>query len=258
MSPASLPPPTTADVDFIQVPTTLLAQVDSSVGGKVGVNFDQGKNLVGAFYQPRFVAIDPDSLYSLPLRERRSGLAEMIKYGIIYDKPFFETLAGEGGKLLRLTSDKLEYAIARSLVRSKRASWSRTSETRVCGPSSILGHTVGHALEAITHYRVYRHGEAISIGMVSAAMIGEEIGLTDPADTALIKAAFRAVGLPTALDPQFAPGGLLRLMAWDKKAVKGVARFVLMEKLGRVTPGHDVPAEAILRALERQQAMAND
>lgn len=239
-------------LDFVQVPTTLLAQVDSSVGGKVGVNFDQGKNLVGAFYQPRFVAIDPDSLYSLPLRERRSGLAEMIKYGIIYDKPFFETLTREGEKLLRLSSTHLEYAIARSCEIKARVV---EQDERDEGLRAILnfGHTVGHALEAITRYRVYRHGEAISIGMVSAAMIGEEIGLTDPADTAAIKAAFRAVGLPTALDPQIAPGGLLRLMAWDKKAVKGVARFVLMEKIGRVTPGHDVPPDVVLRALERQQ-----
>ncbi len=241
-------------LDFVQVPTTLLAQVDSSVGGKVGVNFDQGKNLVGAFYQPRFVAIDPDSLYSLPLRERRSGLAEMIKYGIIDDRPFFETLAREGEGLLRLSSAYVEYAIARSCEIKARVV---EQDERDEGLRAILnfGHTVGHALEAITHYRVYRHGEAISIGMVSAALIGEEIGLTDPADTAAIRAAFRAVGLPTALDPQFAPGGLLRLMAWDKKAVGGVARFVLMEKLGRVTPGHDVPSQAVLRALERQQAM---
>lgn len=244
-------------LDFIQIPTTLLAQVDSSVGGKVGVNFDQGKNLIGAFYQPRFVAIDPDTLYSLPLRERRSGLAEMIKYGIIDDKPFFETLVGEGEKLLRLSSSYLEYAIARSCEIKARVV---EQDERDEGLRAILnfGHTVGHALEAITNYRIYRHGEAIAIGMVSAAMIGEEMGLTDPRDTAAIKAAFRSVGLPIALDPEIAPGGLLRLMAWDKKAVGGSARFVLMERLGRVTPDHHVPSAVVLRALERQQTMGDD
>jgi 3-dehydroquinate synthase len=244
-------------LDFVQVPTTLLAQVDSSVGGKVGVNFDQGKNLIGAFYQPRFVAIDPDTLYSLPLRERRSGLAEMVKYGIIDDKPFFDALAGEGEKLLRLSSDRLEYAIARSCEIKARVV---EQDERDEGLRAILnfGHTVGHALEAITHYRVYRHGEAISIGMVSAAMIGEEIGMTDPRETEVLRVALRGFGLPTALDPQLAPGGLLRLMAWDKKAVAGAARFVLMERIGRVTPGHDVPSQAVIRALERQQALSDD
>jgi 3-dehydroquinate synthase len=244
-------------LDFVQAPTTLLAQVDSSVGGKVGVNFDQGKNLVGAFYQPRLVVVDPDTLGSLPLRERRSGLAEMIKYGIIDDKPFFETLADEGQKLLRLTSDKLEYAIARSC--EIKAGVVEQDE-REDGQRAILnfGHTVGHALEAITHYRVYRHGEAIAIGMVSAALIGEEIGVTDPDETRALITVLKAFGFAVSLDPALAPGGLLRLMAWDKKAVGGTARFVLMERIGHVTPGHQVPSEAVLRALERQQALASD
>lgn len=244
-------------LDFVQVPTTLLAQVDSSVGGKVGVNFEQGKNLIGAFYQPRFVAIDSDTLKTLPLRERRSGLAEMVKYGIIADKPFFETLVGEGEKLLRLTSDRLEYAIAHSCEVKARVV---EQDERDEGLRAILnfGHTVGHALESITRYRIYRHGEAIAIGMVSAALIGEEMGLTDPRDTEAIKSAFRRLGLPVALDPGIAPGGLVRLMSWDKKAVHGSARFVLMEQLGHVTPNHAVPADIVLRALERQQSMTND
>jgi 3-dehydroquinate synthase len=244
-------------LDFIQVPTTLLAQVDSSVGGKVGVNFDQGKNLIGAFYQPRFVAIDPDTLGTLPLRERRSGLAEMIKYGIIDDKPFLDTLVDEGQKLLRLTSDKLEYAIARSCEIKAHVV---EQDEREDGMRAILnfGHTVGHALEAITHYRVYRHGEAIAIGMVSAALIGEEVGVTDPVETQVLIAALKSFGFSVRLDPALAPGGLLRLMAWDKKAVGGTARFVLMERIGCVTPGHQVPSEAVLRALERQQALPYD
>lgn len=244
-------------LDFVQVPTTLLAQVDSSVGGKVGVNFEQGKNLIGAFYQPRFVAIDANTLHTLPLRERRSGLAEMVKYGIIADKPFFEILVSEGEKLLRLTSDKLEYAIAHSCeVKARIVEQDERDE----GLRAILnfGHTVGHALESITRYRIYRHGEAIAIGMVSAALIGEEMGLTDPRDTEAIKSAFRRFGLPVALDPAIAAGGLVRLMSWDKKAVRGCARFVLMERLGHVTPNHEVPSEVVLRALERQQAMGDD
>jgi 3-dehydroquinate synthase len=241
-------------LDLVQIPTTLLAQVDSSVGGKTGVNFDNAKNLIGAFYQPKLVLIDPDTLRSLPIRERRSGLAEIIKYGIIYDKLFFDMLEREVGSLLRLSSNQLEYAISRSCEIKARVV---EQDERDEGLRAILnyGHTVGHALESITHYRVYRHGEAIAIGMVSAALIGEELGLSSSSDTDAIIRIFTSAGFHVHIGEEIAVGGVMRLLSWDKKAVDGTARFVLMEKLGRVTPGHNVPPDVIRRALERQQAL---
>lgn len=241
-------------LDFVQVPTTLLAQVDSSVGGKTGVNFDAGKNLIGAFYQPRLVLIDPDTLRTLPLRERRSGLAEIIKYGIIYDADFFGLLRGEVKALLRLSSDKLEHVIGRSCAIKARVV---EADERDDGLRAILnfGHTVGHALEALTQYRVYRHGEAIAIGMVSACLIGEEVGVTRPHDTRAVLEIFQSAGFKVHLDNRLAVSGLLRLLAWDKKAIDGAARFVLMNRIGQVTPGYAVPPDAVRRALARQQAM---
>ena len=239
-------------LDLVQVPTTLLAQVDSSVGGKTGVNFGNSKNLIGAFYQPRLVVIDPDTLRSLPIRERRSGLAEIIKYGIIYDKPFFHMLQNEVNGILRLTSSKLEYAISRSCEIKARIV---EQDERDEGIRAILnfGHTIGHALEAITHYRVYRHGEAIAVGMVSASLIGEQVGITTSEDTAELVSIFANSGFPVHLPEGIAVGGILRLLAWDKKSVDGTARFVLLEEIGKVTPGHDVPPDAIREALARQQ-----
>jgi 3-dehydroquinate synthase len=241
-------------LELVQVPTTLLAQVDSSVGGKTGVNFGKGKNLIGAFYQPRLVIIDPDTLQTLPIRERRSGLAEIIKYGIIYDKPFFDMLKSEVAGILRLSSNQLEYAISRSCEIKARVV---EQDERDEGLRAILnfGHTIGHALESITHYRVYRHGEAIAIGMVSAAMIGEEVGVTSPEDTSEVIRIFESAGFPVNLGENLAIGGILRMLAWDKKSVDGTARFVLMKSIGEVTPGHEVPSDAIRRALERQQAL---
>ena len=240
-------------LDLLQIPTTLLAQVDSSVGGKVGVNFDSGKNLIGAFYQPRLVLIDPDTLHTLPLRERRSGLAEVIKYGIIYDRPFFEMLSREAGALARLSSDQLKSSLAHSCEIKARVV---EQDEHDDGLRAILnfGHTIGHALEAITRYRVYRHGEAIAIGMVSACLIGEEMGLTDPGDTAAVMEAFERAGFKQLdLDERLHIGDILRLLSWDKKAVDGAARFVLLERIGHATPGHPVPEAAIRRALERQR-----
>ena len=248
----------TRGLDFVQVPTTLLAQVDSSVGGKTGVNFGSGKksakNLIGAFYQPRLVVIDPDTLRTLPLRERRSGLAEVIKYGIIGDKDFFALLGREMAGLLDLSSLHLEHVLAHSCALKARVVEQDEHEG---GLRAILnfGHTVGHALEALTQYRTYTHGEAIALGMVSAAFIGEEVGVTQPGDTAALTTLLRAAGFAVRLDPAHSIDEITRLLAWDKKSVGGSARFVLMEQLGRATPGHKVPEAALRKALERQQGM---
>lgn len=245
-------------LDFVQVPTTLLAQVDSSVGGKTGVNFgsaqNSAKNLIGAFHQPRLVVIDPDTLGTLPLRERRSGLAEVIKYGIIGDKDFFALLEREMSGLLDLSSPRLEYVLAHSCALKARVVEQDEHEG---GLRAILnfGHTVGHALEAITQYRTYTHGEAIALGMVSAALIGEEVGVTQAEDTAALTALLQLAGFAVRLDPAHAADEITRLLAWDKKSVGGSARFVLMEQIGRATPGHKVPEDAIRKGLIRQQGL---
>ncbi len=244
----------TRGLDFVQVPTTLLAQVDSSVGGKTGVNFGAAKNLIGAFHQPRLVVIDPDVLATLPLHERRSGLAEVIKYGIIGDKDFFALLEREIAGLLDLTSPALESVLAHSCALKARVV---EQDEREGGLRATLnfGHTVGHALEALTRYKAYTHGEAIALGMASALLLGEEVGTTDPAETARVLALLRVAGLDLRLDPGHSVDDLVRLLAWDKKSVGGVARFVLMETVGCATPGHLVPEAALRRALERQQGL---
>jgi 3-dehydroquinate synthase len=241
-------------LDYIQVPTTLLAQVDSSVGGKVGVNYKDGKNLIGAFYQPRLVAIDPNTLHSLPFRERRSGLAEIIKYGAIADKEFFYEVSREIAGLLRLSSEYLETAIARSCqIKAEVVEKDERDE----GLRAILnfGHSVGHALEALTNYRVYRHGEAIAIGMVSACLIGEAMGVTDPSVTEAISDVLVRAGFPIHLDERLYPNDVIRLLALDKKAVGGQVRFVLLERLGKATIGHIVPEGIIRESLQRQRRL---
>ena len=244
----------TRGLDFVLVPTTLLAQVDSSVGGKTGVNFGAAKNLIGAFHQPCLVVIDPDVLGTLPVRERRSGLAEVIKYGIIGDKDFFALLEHEIAGLLDLSSPVLESVLAHSCALKARVV---ESDEREGGLRAILnfGHTVGHALEALTRYKVYTHGEAVALGMASALLLGEEVGVTDPAETARVLTLLRAAGFAVRLDPGHSVGEIVRLLAWDKKSVGGVARFVLMEEIGRATPGHLAPEAALRGALARQQAL---
>jgi 3-dehydroquinate synthase len=245
----------TRGLDFVQVPTTLLSQVDSSVGGKTGVNFGGAKNLVGAFHQPSLVIIDPDTLRTLPLRERRSGLAEVIKYGIIGDKDFFALLEREVGGLLDLSSPELDYVLAHSCAMKARVV---EQDERDEGLRAILnfGHTVGHALESITEYKTYTHGEAIALGMVSAALVGEEVGVTPPAATIALLGLLRAAGFAVRLALEHSIDELVRLLAWDKKSVGGSARFVLLEQIGHATHGHSVPEAAIRKALERQQELS--
>jgi 3-dehydroquinate synthase len=241
-------------LDFVQVPTTLLAQVDSSVGGKVGVNFAQAKNLIGAFYQPRTVLVDPNTLSSLPFRERRSGLAEIIKYGIIADAPFFHNVAAEITGLLRLSSDYLETAIAHSCrIKAKIVEQDERDENI----RAILnfGHTIGHAVEALTGYHVYRHGEAVALGMVSACLIGEEVGVTPAEVTQELLDVLQPAGFPFHLDERIYVNDILRLISLDKKSVAGSARFVLVERLGHATAGHYVSQDAIRTALQRQRKL---
>jgi 3-dehydroquinate synthase len=241
-------------LDFVQIPTTLLAQVDSSVGGKTGVNFGSAKNLIGAFYQPRLVLVDPDTLKTLSLRERRSGMAEVIKYGVIADASLFSRISDEIAGLLDLKSSFLEEAIARS-CRIKAGVVA--SDERDMGLRAILnfGHTVGHALESVTNYRTYRHGEAIALGMVSASLIGEEMGITPPAVTRALTDLLVRAGFAVKLDASLGIQQIISLLSLDKKSVAGGARFVLAPNLGSATFGHIVSDAIVTRALDRQRLM---
>ncbi len=239
-------------VAFVQVPTTLLAQVDSSVGGKVGVNLDAGKNLVGAFYQPRLVLADLDILGTLPERELRAGLAEVIKYGVIADAALFRRLEREVPKLLARDPATLAAVIARC-CRIKAVVVGR-DETE-SGLRAILnfGHTIGHGLEAISRYGSYLHGEAISIGMVAAAALSARVAGLPAGDVARISALLDRAGLPTSVRlaaPQ--RKRLLAAMQHDKKVSGGEVKFVLAKRIGEVVAGQAVPEAFILESIPVQ------
>jgi 3-dehydroquinate synthase len=237
-------------IPFVQVPTTLLAQVDSSVGGKVGVNLKAGKNLVGSFYQPRLVLCDLDLLATLPSREYRSGLAEVIKYGIIYDAALFRSLEKEMPKLLRRDARVLAKVVARCC--EIKAEVVRQDETEG-GLRAILnfGHTVGHALEAISHYGKFLHGEAISIGQIAAAKISAKLMHLTEAEVEQITKLFQRAGLPTEI--RLDAGQRKRLfeaMKLDKKVSGGEVKFVLARQIGEVEFGLKVPRQMIEEALD--------
>jgi 3-dehydroquinate synthase len=237
-------------IAFVQVPTTLLAQVDSSVGGKVGVNLKAGKNLVGAFYQPRLVLCDLETLRTLPQREYRAGLAEVIKYGIIYDSELFERLERELPRLLRREQKTLTAVVARCCEIKAEVVGKDETES---GRRAILnfGHTVGHALEAISRYGRYLHGEAISIGQVAVARISAcLLGLPD-AQVHRIRTLFERAGLPTSV--HLSGVQLKKLdaaMRLDKKVRAGEIQFVLAGRIGKVVTRQKVPTKLVVRALK--------
>jgi 3-dehydroquinate synthase len=237
-------------IPFVQVPTTLLAQVDSSVGGKTGVNLAAGKNLVGAFYQPRLVLCDLASFRTLPEREFRAGLAEVIKYGIIYDAELFARLERDMGKILRRDAASLAHIVARSCeIKAEVVSQDETES----GLRAILnyGHTIGHAIEAITAYGRYLHGEAISIGQVAAAHLSAELVGFPAKDVDRIRALFVAAGLPVSIKLTSAQRTkLLAAMTLDKKVSGGEIKFVLAERIGKVVWGQKVPTPTVHRALD--------
>ncbi len=232
-------------IDFVQVPTTLLAQVDSSVGGKTGVNLKAGKNLVGAFYQPRLVLCDLDALAKLPEREYRAGLAEVIKYGIIYDAKFFRWLESNLPALLSREPRALTHAIARSCAIKAEVVGQDEKES---GLRAILnfGHTIGHAIEAVSNYQKFRHGEAIAIGQVAAARLSQRLtGLSD-GEARRIRLIFKRAGLPvTFRQTRTRREQLFEAMTLDKKVQNGQVKFVLAERIGKVRWGVDVPRPLI-------------
>jgi 3-dehydroquinate synthase len=240
-------------VDFVQIPTTLLAQVDSSVGGKVGINLKAGKNLVGAFYQPKLVLCDLDTLKSLPKREFRAGMAEVIKYGIIWDAKLFQMLETQIKGILKLDLGLLEQVVARCCqIKAKVVG----QDEKEGGLRAILnyGHTIGHAIEAITRYGTYLHGEAISVGQVAAGHLSEALTGLKTSEAKRIEALFKATGLPTRISLNRAQRKrLLEAMQLDKKVSQGQVKFVLATRLGKVSPGHSVETKAIHAALDSVQ-----
>ena len=234
---------------FIQVPTTLLAHVDSSVGGKVGVNLKAGKNLVGAFFQPRVVLCDLDTLRTLPPREFRAGLAEVIKYGIIYDARLFQELEREMDRILAKDPGVLEAVIARCCEIKAKVVSQDEMET---GLRAILnfGHTIGHAIEAIYGYRKYLHGEAIAIGQVAAARLSAIHSGLPKSDVERITVLLKRAGLPTAIKlSRQQIGKLHKAMLLDKKVMSGEIRFVLAERIGKVQWGQSVSSESVDQVL---------
>ena len=219
-------------IDFHQVPTTMLAQVDASVGGKVGVDLPQGKNLVGAFHQPGSVLIDTKTLDTLPAREMRSGLAEVVKHGIIYDQDFFIFLGRYASDLLARRECPIVEAIYRS-VRIKRDVVQQ--DERESGLRAILnyGHTVGHAIEVLSGYGKYRHGEASSIGMVTEALLAESESIAESGTASEVAQTLARMRLPVMMDDSLRTEDLLRAVELDKKTLGGKLRLALPEKIGQ-------------------------
>jgi 3-dehydroquinate synthase len=234
-------------VPFVQVPTTLLAQVDSSVGGKVGVNHPLAKNLIGAFYQPLGVFIDTSLLVTLPDREYRAGLAEVIKYGVILDADFFAYLESHRDEINRRDPAVLRYIVARCC--RLKADVVEQDEFERTGLRAVLnyGHTFAHAFEALAGYGELLHGEAVSIGMVCASRLAERLGRINATVTARQVSLLESVGLPTRLPDTVRPSSadILARMQLDKKTVGGKLRFVLPDRIGHVELVKDVDERAV-------------
>jgi 3-dehydroquinate synthase len=236
-------------IDFVQVPTTLLAQVDSSVGGKTGVNHILGKNMIGTFWQPRVVWIDIATLETLPRREFLAGLAEVIKYGVIWDAELFDFLETNQERILGLDKTALTHIIRRSCeIKAEVVS----QDERESGLRAILnyGHTIGHAVETVTGYKRYLHGEAVAIGMCLEARLSAEMGIIGGGEADKIRRLTEAYSLPGGL-----PGGLdlaafFSSMQLDKKTVSGQMKFILPERIGSVTMRQGISPEDIRKVLE--------
>jgi 3-dehydroquinate synthase len=229
-------------VPLVQVPTTLLAQVDSSFGGKTAINHPRGKNLIGAFYQPRLVLIDIDTLQTLPARELRSGLAEVVKYGVIAKPELFELL--EGGTTEGLLQDAaLLTRVIRDCCQIKADVVA--ADEQETGVRAILnfGHTFGHAIEAAGGFSTYTHGEAVAIGMVWATDLSRRMGLCEPGLLERVKGLLQSLGLPIALKARIA--GIRDTLLLDKKAVAGRLRFIVVDDIGRVSIRDDVPSQLV-------------
>jgi 3-dehydroquinate synthase len=234
-------------VPFVQIPTTLLSQVDSSVGGKTGINHPLGKNMIGAFYQPKVVLADTDTLQTLPARELSAGLAEVIKYGLIWDAEFLAWLEANMDKLRALDADAIAHAIYRSCEIKAQVVG---EDEREGGIRAILnlGHTFGHAIESGMGYGNWLHGEAVAAGMVMATQTSQRMGWLTEADVERSRALIRAAGLPDVA-PDLGVDTYLEYMGHDKKVEGGRMRFVLLKKLGEAVITGDVPRDVLTAVL---------
>lgn len=232
-------------IDFVQLPTTLLAQVDSSVGGKTAVNHPAGKNMIGAFHQPRTVIIDPDTLSSLPQREVTAGLAEVIKYGLIRDPKLFDWLEEQMAEIKSLHPERLAEMIARCC--RNKAEVVQADETER-GQRAILnlGHTFGHAVETATGYREWLHGEAVGLGIRMAASLSVSLEALSTADQRRIDQLLDQTGLPDRLPPDTDPHSLLKTMYADKKTTSGELVLVTLAGIGRAEINSGIPEQLIL------------
>lgn len=241
-------------INFVQVPTSLLAMVDASIGGKTGVNHPQGKNLVGAFHQPRLVLIDPQVLNTLPAREFRAGMAEVIKYGIIWDAQLFEQLeqASRLDQQRYLDPELLQTILTRSCEAKAHVV---SKDEKESGLRAILnyGHTIGHAVESLTGYRLVNHGEAVAIGMVAAGQIAVELGMWTQAESDRQHALIQKTGLPTQIPAELNIEAIVDALQTDKKVEAGRVRFVLPTQIGAVKVTDQVPSEIVQKVLRQLQ-----
>jgi 3-dehydroquinate synthase len=244
-------------LDYVQVPTTLLAQVDAAIGGKTAVNHPKCKNLIGCFYQPKLVFCDIQTLTSLPARELRTGLAEVVKYGVIEDEAFFKfleenshhlnTKAFEAPDTLRAALKVWQIIVTESAkIKARIVAQDEKEE----GLRMVLnyGHTVGHAIETLTRYRAYNHGEAVAIGMVAAAKIATGLRLLKPDGVKRIIGLLENLGLPTAVE-SLTVRQVVRALGIDKKVKGGKIQFVLPERIGKVCISSDVPVKLVKQVL---------
>ena len=236
-------------IRFVQVPTTLLAQVDSGIGGKTGVNHPRAKNLVGAFHQPTLVWIDVSTLQTLPERELRSGLAEVIKYAVIADPELFRTLRNVVSAFSKASVDTIIDVVSRCCSIKARIV---SEDEEEHGIRSILnyGHTLGHALETLTDYSYYKHGEAVAIGMTAAARISSEVDATDEETVELQENLLNTARLPTKIDQPISPHDIVCQLDKDKKRLAGRVRWVLPRKIGEVFLSDEVPPNVVLNVLK--------
>jgi 3-dehydroquinate synthase len=235
-------------VHLVQIPTTLLAQVDSSVGGKTAVNHPLGKNMIGAFYQPRAVIADTSTLNTLPDRELSAGIAEIIKYGLIRDLPFFNWLQQNMAKLLTRDADALAHAIE---VSCRNKAEVVAADEKESGQRALLnlGHTFGHAIEAGLGYGKWLHGEAVATGMCMAAIMSHQLGWISAADVDRITDMVKRANLPVDAPVELSPERFVELMSVDKKVMDGVLRLVLLKDIGHAVITNDYTQEQLVEAI---------
>lgn len=242
-------------IDLVQVPTTLLAMVDSAIGGKTGINHPQGKNLIGAFYQPRLVWVDPEVLKTLPAREFRSAMAEVIKYGVIWDRELFDLLANcDRLDQLRYVSSELLQTILYRCAKAKAEVVSKDEKEGNLRAILNYGHTVGHAIESVTNYRLYNHGEAVGLGMIIAGAIAVDLGLWSESDQAQQIALISKTKLPQTLPADIDVNAIISSLSTDKKVEAGKVRFILPTAIGSVTLSDRVTSDIVNQNLRKMCA----